>query len=80
MKGLLIGNGWIDPPTQYAAYHEFAVNAGVIKKGSDVDAKVLALVKQCNEAYAEAGPDKMQVHNGICEGILGEITESTVQT
>jgi hypothetical protein len=36
LKGIAIGNGWFDGRSQYPAYYEFAINAGVIRKGSQV--------------------------------------------
>jgi carboxypeptidase D len=35
-----IGNGWIDPWNQYPAYYEFALEAGILKEGSDTDKSV----------------------------------------
>lgn len=36
LKGIAIGNGWIDPLRQYPAYQEFAYTKGLITKGSEV--------------------------------------------
>jgi hypothetical protein len=36
LTGIAIGNGWIDARTQYPAYIEFALKAGLFKEGSEV--------------------------------------------
>jgi carboxypeptidase D len=36
LKGLAIGNGWMDPLRQYPAYLEFAVKEKLIKEGTKV--------------------------------------------
>ena len=40
LVGIAIGNGWIDARTQYPAYLEFALKAGLFKEGSEVSAGV----------------------------------------
>ncbi|KAK4704204.1 carboxypeptidase D, partial [Phenoliferia sp. Uapishka_3] len=80
LKGLLIGNGWIDPVNQYPAYLEFALAAGVVKKGSDVERKVRSLVDTCTDTLAALKPGEVKIHNAGCEGILGGITDSTIQS
>lgn len=79
LKGLLIGNGWIDPVSQYPAYLDFALQAGVIKKGSQAEADVRKQVDACLSMLDKAGAEGVKIHNGQCENILGAITESTVQ-
>ncbi|GAA5861536.1 hypothetical protein JCM1840_005403 [Sporobolomyces johnsonii] len=79
LKGLLIGNGWIDPWNQYPAYLDFALQAGVIKAGSDAEARVKKEVARCLENQEKFGKQNVKIHNGVCEGILGSITDSTVQ-
>ncbi|CEQ38572.1 SPOSA6832_00002 [Sporobolomyces salmonicolor] len=79
LKGLLIGNGWIDPWNQYPAYLDFALQAGVIKAGSDAEARVRKEVARCIENQEKWGKQNVKIHNGVCEGILGSITDSTVQ-
>ena len=36
LKGIAIGNGWIDGRYQYPAYLEFAIRSGIITENSDV--------------------------------------------
>lgn len=77
LKGLIIGNGWIDPYNQYPAYLEFAVKAGVVKEGSDTETKVRKQVDECRTMLD--AKEMIRVHNGQCEDILTTITDSTVQ-
>ncbi|KAH9817334.1 putative carboxypeptidase KEX1 precursor [Melampsora americana] len=70
LKGILIGNGWVDPVTQYLGYHEFAFQAGLITKSSPAAKTVMTAVEQY----------KVPIHLPACEGILSAITDSTVQT
>ncbi|KAL8283707.1 hypothetical protein RQP46_005502 [Phenoliferia psychrophenolica] len=80
LKGLLIGNGWIDPINQYPAYLEFALAAGVVKKGSDVETKLRKEVDSCTARLKGLKPGEIKIHNAGCEGILGGITDSTIQS
>ena len=79
LKGLLIGNGWIDPINQYPAYLEFALAAGVVKKGSDVEKDLRKQVDSCTSKLKAMKPAEIKIHNAGCEGILGGITDSTIQ-
>jgi carboxypeptidase D len=36
LKGLAIGNGWIDARRQYPAYLEYGLKHGLVETGSDV--------------------------------------------
>lgn len=81
LSGLLIGNGWIDPATQYLGYHEFAFQANLLTKDSAKGKELMRKVESCN-ATLEEGKKKGEepgIHVGACEGILGFITDSTVQ-
>ncbi|BGP36210.1 Cell death protease [Rhodotorula kratochvilovae] len=78
LKGLLIGNGWIDPVNQYPAYLDFALQAGVIKKGTAAETQVKKAVDQCL-AVLNRTPKVERIHEGACERILGAITDSTIQ-
>lgn len=79
MKGLLIGNGWIDPYNQYPAYLDFALQAGVIKKGTQAETVVRTQVDNCMKKLDGMGVQNVRIHNGECENILGAITDSTIQ-
>lgn len=81
LMGIMIGNGWIDPWNQYPAYYEFALEAGILKEGSDTDKSVRKEVENCMaNMRLHGGPAKLPVHLGVCERILGAITDSTIQS
>ncbi|KAK6358828.1 Cell death protease [Orbilia brochopaga] len=67
VAGLLIGNGWIDPKSQYPAYLEFAYQAGLVKHGSDVAKKLEAQQASCLARLAQEGN---KIDSGSCEEIL----------
>lgn len=36
LRGIAVGNGWIDPQKHFASYLDFAVKVGVLEEGSAV--------------------------------------------
>ena len=44
LKGIAIGNGWIDPKQQYPGYVDFAYEKGLIKKDTPVSVHQLDFV------------------------------------
>jgi hypothetical protein len=44
LKGIAIGNGWIDPREQYQGYVDFAYERGLIKKGSKVSYSISSCI------------------------------------
>lgn len=44
LKGIAIGNGWIDAMAQYPAYVEYAAKYGIIKEGSEVLSLVIMFI------------------------------------
>ncbi|KAG0150571.1 hypothetical protein CROQUDRAFT_72854 [Cronartium quercuum f. sp. fusiforme G11] len=81
LRGLIIGNGWIDPINQYLAYHEFAFHTGLVDASSPAGKAVMEKVSQCNDTINEFGGfGHVPIHIPGCEGILSAITDSTVQT
>ena len=78
LKGIIIGNGWIDPVNQYLAYADFAFKVGLVNPSSKAAELVRGEVKKCNE-WIESN-NTVPVYIQACEGILSAITDSTVQT
>lgn len=44
LRGIAIGNGWIDPREQYQGYVDFAYSHKLIEKGTPVKASLLRLI------------------------------------
>ncbi|TGZ82768.1 alpha/beta-hydrolase [Ascodesmis nigricans] len=74
LKGLLIGNGWIDPEPQYLSYATFAYKSGILKKDSKEATSVENQVAICKKQIAEIGPKVTVDH---CERVLQEILKKT---
>ncbi|KAF5651199.1 carboxypeptidase D [Fusarium sp. NRRL 52700] len=74
LKGLLIGNGWIDPIEQYPAYITFAIQKGLIKKDSDEHKQLQGDLRNCQRMMAS---DVGHVDYGECEAILSNMLRLT---
>lgn len=72
---MLIGNGWISPVEQYAAYLPFAYKKGLVKEGSADGKKIEAKQAECMTALDQGG--KEHVDLGVCESVLQEILYAT---
>ncbi|KAA1127015.1 Cell death protease [Puccinia graminis f. sp. tritici] len=49
LKGIMIGNGWIDPINQYLTYPEFAFKVGLVNPSSKAADLVNEELKKCTE-------------------------------
>ncbi|KAK6347705.1 Cell death protease [Orbilia javanica] len=76
LAGLLIGNGWIDPKSQYPAYLEFAYSAGLVKRGSDVATRLEAQQATCLAHLQQFGN---QIEDTSCEEILQLILRLSIE-
>ena len=72
LRGLLIGNGWIDPATTYQSYLSFAVAHNLVKKYSVLYNRIEAEVKRCQDALA----NQMHVLEEACDPIFGQILKN----
>lgn len=75
VKGLLIGNGWIDPATQYLSYLTFAYENGLVERGSAIADSIERQVAICVKTIAEKGRHHVDLEQ--CEQILQDILQKT---
>ena len=73
MKGLLIGNGWTDPATQYPAYASYAYERGLIKQGSEQAKPVENQLNICRNLMKTG----VKVSMDQCEEVLNTILRVT---
>ncbi|CAF0794525.1 unnamed protein product [Adineta steineri] len=70
LRGLLIGNGWIDPATIYKSYLPFAVANNLVVQNSNLYNRINIEVKQCEQALSK----QVHVFEEACYSILWQIT------
>ncbi|KAJ3190579.1 Cell death protease [Irineochytrium annulatum] len=73
LKGLLIGNGWMDPTRQYASYYDFAMSHSILK-GRFVD-QVRSAWEKC--AVALHNNPHETIKQLQCETVLNGILDSS---
>lgn len=73
---MAIGNGWIDGRHQYPAYVDFALEKGLIKRGTKEFEKVDQQMQRCWKQLNATAKDEVNV--GDCEGVMNSVTESLV--
>ncbi|KAH8913639.1 alpha/beta-hydrolase [Atractiella rhizophila] len=76
LMGLIIGNGWFDPVTQYPSYLSSLQEMGIIKSGSREELRVQKTVLRC-QAAMEAKGDSLSALEDICETVLGAVEGAT---
>lgn len=77
LKGVAIGNGWIDPISQYPAYVEFAVKEKLLTKGSTEYNQVVEALETCQKAL---NTTDLTPHVGACELLMGKTVDHLQST
>ncbi|KAG8720448.1 Cell death protease [Ceratobasidium sp. 395] len=78
LRGVAIGNGWIDGRSQYPAYVDFALEKGLIKRGTKEFEKVDKQMQRCWKALNATSEAKDTVNVGDCEGVMNSVTDALV--
>ncbi|KZW04158.1 carboxypeptidase KEX1 [Exidia glandulosa HHB12029] len=73
LQGVAIGNGWIDPLTQYPAYVDFAVTKGLIKTGTSDHTRAVKMAEKCVTDLKSM--KIMPTATPECESIMGTLTQ-----
>jgi len=71
LKGLAIGNPWMDSKRQYPAYLDYAVKTGLVEEKSDAYKAVKAVVDECNTAMSHTEKNPMTVEE--CKGVIRSV-------
>ncbi|EKM79988.1 hypothetical protein AGABI1DRAFT_84490 [Agaricus bisporus var. burnettii JB137-S8] len=72
LKGVAIGNGWIDPKTQYKSYIDYSVKAGILEENSAAWKEAKEATDACSTAI-EKDENSMVIDE--CEGLLLDVTK-----
>ncbi|KKY25724.1 putative pheromone processing carboxypeptidase kex1 [Phaeomoniella chlamydospora] len=76
LSGLLIGNGWIAPQSQYPAYHAFALEHDLYQGNEDLISRVETQEARCfDKLHAADGDDHVDILE--CEEVLQSILSLT---
>ncbi|KAG8899253.1 Cell death protease, partial [Tulasnella sp. 408] len=79
LKGLAIGNGWIDGRHQYPAYYDFALKSGIVKQGSQVEKQARQALEVCKQALSQPR-DFIPVNYDECDSVMGSVSSGLIQT
>ncbi|ANB12725.1 Kex1p [Sugiyamaella lignohabitans] len=67
LKGVMIGNGWIDPIHQYLSYVPYSYSVGLLKSGTKMANDAEEAHKKCAQALSDS--ENYSVHLRECETI-----------
>lgn len=70
LKGIIIGNGWIDPFHQFRSYLPFSLQNNLIKKGSQQHRKMEEAIKQCEAIINKEDKDIYPLCENVIEIII----------
>ncbi|KAG8824426.1 Cell death protease [Serendipita sp. 399] len=76
LKGIVIGNGWLDSRAQYPAFVEFGLRAGLFKSGSAEHLRAQEMLDKCKKEIDKLPHDSNPVGVGVCEQVMGAVLES----
>jgi carboxypeptidase D len=95
LKGIAIGNGWIDPKQQYPGYVDFAYEKGLIKKdtpvsvnhlvfdrfadGQEAAAMEATLARCTTEMEKYTDPFNTPVNINNCGGVMDSVSAPFTQ-
>ncbi|KDQ64208.1 hypothetical protein JAAARDRAFT_166238 [Jaapia argillacea MUCL 33604] len=76
LKGVAIGNGWMDGRNQYPSFLDYAVKHGLIEVGSDSYKTAKGVTDSCLEELKKLeGVTPEPINVGICENVMMTVLE-----
>ncbi|KAI0337935.1 alpha/beta-hydrolase [Trametopsis cervina] len=72
LKGIAIGNGWIDSHTQYPAYVEYALKHGILTAGTEDYRRAKSVTDECVSRLS-GYTDIYPVHDDYCETVMESV-------
>lgn len=72
LKGIAIGNGWIDPKKHYQSYLDYSVKMGILEENSAPWKEAKQATDKCMEAVKK-DPDLMAINE--CQNLLLDVTK-----
>uniref|UniRef100_A0A0W0G5Z3 Carboxypeptidase n=2 Tax=Moniliophthora roreri TaxID=221103 RepID=A0A0W0G5Z3_MONRR len=78
LKGIAIGNGWIDARRQYPSYLEYAVNMGILEENSDPWKEAKQMTDGCVGELKKITNEPISVRG--CESLLLDVTKVRQRT
>lgn len=79
LRGILLGNAWISPTEQYAAYLSYGYKEGLVEEGTQEAEKLEATQSACfAQLNAPDGKNKIDVDE--CEDVLQGMLKSTMNS
>ncbi|KAK7033536.1 Cell death protease [Paramarasmius palmivorus] len=78
LKGVAIGNGWIDAKRQYPSYFEFAVKMGILEENTNPWKEAKKVTDTCVEELKKISGEPISVR--ACESLLLDVTKVRQRT
>lgn len=78
LEGIAIGNGFIDPASQYGTEVDTLLQAGVWKKNGPEHEHIKPILRACQDALQKDSVPRAEYP--VCDGIVGDIIKSSVRT
>ncbi|KAG6891309.1 Cell death protease [Termitomyces sp. T32_za158] len=75
LRGVAIGNGWIDPRRQYPSYLDYLVKVGLVEENSDAWKEAKKVTDSCM-AEVDKIKDREPMQVKGCEGLLLDVAKS----
>jgi carboxypeptidase D len=75
LKGVAIGNGWIDPRRQYSTYIDFVVKVGLLEENSDAWKEARKHTDTCIASMNKDKSKELMQFDG-CESMVMEVVQS----